>query len=493
MKMAEPPADTEIPARIATAEDKVNGGSPSEPALLPEPPSASADAAETEGRPPPRKDADPRQSRERNITKRWVLSLFMLAIIASLTLGAVYWLQAVEEPPAPIPAATPVPVEVIRVAPGPFTHYLQALGTVRANREAALSVKVSGPVARVPEGIELGASVRRGTLLAEIDPAPFRIEVQFREALLARAEAEHRRAEAVIQRQNTLIEINRDKLRLARAEWNRLKGLFKRKLTTQQDMERSELLVRRGQEELERAQNALEETKGQRGIAAANVAAAAAELSRARLTLKDTRVLAPFAGVIAEKVVTAGEMVKPGTILFRLVDHDVARIRIRAPAADIRLLHPGLSASVRVEGFGEAFRGRVAYVGPRADDRTRTFPIEVLVANRGPRQLLPGMFARVRVPLETYPSAILIPRGSVAGGGKNRFVFLIDPKRNIARRRPIRIAREFGPRLLVRGGLRPGDLLVATGRRLLEDGAKVRIVAERRGRIPASGDRPLGP
>ena len=493
MKMAEPPADTEIPVRNVTAEGKVNGGLPSEPALLLEPPSGSADAAETEGLPPLRKDGDPRRSRKRNVTKRWVLSLFMLMVIASLTLGAVYWLQAVEEPPAPIPAAAPVPVEVIRVAPGPFTHYLQALGTVRANREAALSVKVSGAVARVPEGIELGASVRRGALLAAVDPGPFRIEVRFRQALVARAEAELRRAEAIIQRQNTLIEINRDKLRLARAEWDRLKGLYKRKLTPQQDMERSELLVRRSQEELERAQNALEETKGQRGIAAANVAAAAAELSRARLTLKDTRVLAPFAGVIAEKVVTAGEMVKPGTILFRLVDHNVVRIRIRAPAADISLLHPGLLASVRVKGFGEAFRGRVAYVGPRADNRTRTFPIEVLVANRGPRRLLPGMFARVRVPLETYPSAILIPRGSVAANGKNRFVFLIDPKRKTARRRPIRIARKFGPRLLVRGGLQDGDLLVATGRRLLEDGAKVRIVTERRGGIPASRDRLLGP
>ena len=491
--MADPPAEPEFGVRSAAAESEVNGGVSSDPASLVKHESATDGKGEAENLPPVREDSTQSPAPKAHSVRRWVLSLFILAIIASLTLGAVYWLQAVEEPPAPIPAAAPVPVEVIRVAPGPFTHYLQALGTVRANREAALSVKVSGPVARVPEGIELGASVRRGALLAAVDPGPFRIEVRFREALLARAEAELRRAEAVIQRQNTLIEINRDKLRLARAEWDRLKGLFERKLTPQQDMERSELLVRRSQEELERAQNALEETKGQRGIAAANVAAAAAELSRARLILKDTRVLAPFAGVIAEKVVTAGEMVKPGTILFRLVDHDVVRIRIRAPAADISLLHPGLSASVRVEGFGEAFRGRVAYVGPRADNRTRTFPIEVLVANRGPRRLLPGMFARVRVPLEIYPSAILIPRGSVATDGNNRFVFLIDPKRKTARRRPIRIAREFGPRLLVRGGLRAGDLLVATGRRLLEDGAKVRIVTERRGGIPASGDRPLGP
>ncbi len=245
-------------------------------------------------------------------------------------------------------------------------------------------------------------------------------------------------------------------------------------------MERSELLVRRSQEELERAQSALEEAEGQQAIAASNVAAARAELSRARQALNDTQVRAPFAGVISEKIVTVGEMVSPGTVLFRLVDHDVVRVLIRTPADDIALLHAGLPAEVLVEGFSKPFRGRVAYVGPRADTRTRTFPVEVLVDNAGQRRLLPGMFARVEVPLKTYPSATLIPRSSVLTQGKDATVFVVDPKGKTAHRRTIGIVRPFGSRHLIRQGLHPGDLLVITGQHLLQDGAKVRVVGKHR-------------
>ncbi|MFQ5912898.1 MAG: efflux RND transporter periplasmic adaptor subunit [Nitrospinota bacterium] len=417
--------------------------------------------------------------RPRFSAKRFLLTLLMLSVIGSLTIGGVYWIRALEEPPAPTPTQSPVPVETVRISPRPFIHRLEALGTVRAFREAALGVKVSGPVSRVPEGIELGASVRRRALLAEIDPVPFQIEVRYREALLGRAQAELRRAQAVTRRQRGLIDINREKLRLARAEWKRLKGLFERGLIARQELERSELLVRRTQEELQRAQSALEELDGQRAMAASNVAAARAELSRAQQSLKDSQVRAPFSGVISEKVVTVGEMVSPGTVLFRLVDHDVVRVLIRAPAHDIGLLHPGLPAEVLVEGFSRPFRGKVAYVGPRADARTRTFPVEVLVDNTGLRRLLPGIFARARVPLKTYPSAILIPRSSVVAQEKGSAVFIVDPERRTAKKRPIRIARAFGSRLLISQGLDAGDLLVIRGQPMLDDGARVRVVESR--------------
>ena len=220
-----------------------------------------------------------------------------------------------------------------------------------------MSAKVSGPVSRVPKGIELGTRLQRNDLLAEIDPAPFRIEVAYRLALLARAKAERSRAEAVAKRQKALIGINQEKLRLARAEWSRLKGLFESKLTPEQEMERSELLVRRTQEDLQRAERALEEAEGQSAISVSNISAAEAELSRARQALSDTRLRAPFKGVISEKSVTVGEVVSPGTVLFRVVDHEVVRVQIRAPAADIRQVRSGLPASIRVEGFEKPFPG----------------------------------------------------------------------------------------------------------------------------------------
>ena len=425
--------------------------------------------------------------RSRGNAARWILSIFMVLVIMALTLAGVYWIQAIEKPPAPVPVPSAVPVMTVRVTPRPFVHQLPALGTVKAFQEAALSAKVSGPVSRVPKGIELGTRLQRNDLLAEIDPAPFRIEVAYRLALLARAKAERSRAEAVAKRQKALIGINQEKLRLARAEWSRLKGLFESKLTPEQEMERSELLVRRTQEDLQRAERALEEAEGQSAISVSNISAAEAELSRARQALSDTRLRAPFKGVISEKSVTVGEVVSPGTVLFRVVDHEVVRVQIRAPAADIRQVRSGLPASIRVEGFEKPFPGRVAYIGPLADTRTRTFPIEILVDNRGGERLLPGMFARVTIPLKSYPSAILVPRAAVIHRGKDPFVFVVDPSSGTARRRTLRISRAFGSRLLVTEGLRAGDRLVTSGQHLLKDGAKVRVIQSR-----SDGDRSSG-
>lgn len=407
------------------------------------------------------------------------LSVLLVLAIGLATGVGVYLIQAVEEPSPPAVRPIPVPVEVVRITPGPFIHQLEALGTVQPIREAAVSVEAAGPVASVSPAIELGAPVTEGMLLAQIDPTPFRIDVSRGEAQLARAQAQVEKAEVDRERQESLLRINRDKLRLARAEWHRLADLFERELVAEQEVERTELGVRRVQEQLEVAESGLEAAKAQHAAALAEAASAEAELERARQALQDTQVRAPFAGFISEKLVTVGEQVAPGTVLFRLVDVAVVKIVVRVPADDIGLLRPGALAQVRVTGFSEPFQGRVAHVGPRADIETRTFPVEILVNNESLPRLLPGMFARASIPVRSYPAAILVPRATVVRREGAHAVFVADTERGIARRRPITITRTFGARHLIEQGLEPGDLLIVTGQHLLQDGAAIQVVETR--------------
>jgi multidrug efflux pump subunit AcrA (membrane-fusion protein) len=412
------------------------------------------------------------------MTRRRLSVLSILAMVLVTAVG-VYLIRAVEEPHNAKPAPLPVRVEVARVTPHDFTHRLEALGSVQAIREAAVSVKVSGPVTAIPPEIELGATVEQGTLLAEIDPTPFRIDVSQRKALVARARAQVRTRQAEIARQKALIRINQDKLRLAQAEYDRLKSLFDEGGIAWVEVKSVELAFHRTQEEFERAESGLREAEGEHAVAKAELASAQAELSRAQDALADTQVRAPFAGIISEKPATLGEQVAPGTVLFRLADIKTVKILIRIPADDIGFLHPGENADITLTGFPEPFQGRVEHIGPRADPETRTFPAEILVENRGPRQLLPGMFARATIPVRSYPQAILIPRASVLTEDGTSAVFVADPKQETAQRRPVTIGRTFGPRYLVTRGLEPGDLLVVTGHRLLRDGAAIRVVETR--------------
>ncbi|MFQ5960668.1 MAG: efflux RND transporter periplasmic adaptor subunit [Candidatus Methylomirabilales bacterium] len=412
------------------------------------------------------------------MTRRRLSVLLILAMVLVTAVG-VYLIRAVEEPRNAKSGPLPVAVEVARVTPQDFTHRLEALGTVQAIREAAVSVKVSGPVTAIPSEIELGTAVEQGTLLAEIDPTTFRIDVSHREAQVARARAKVRTREAEIARQKALININRDKLRLAQTEYDRLKSLFDEGGIAWIEVKAVELALRRTEEEFERAESGLREAEAEFAVAEAELASAHADLSRAQDALTDTQVRAPFAGIISEKPVTLGEQVAPGTVLFRLADIKRVKILIRITADDVGFLHPDAEAQITLTGFREPFQGRVEHIGPRADSETRTFPVEVVVENRGPRQLLPGMFARATIPVRSYPQAILIPRASVLTEDGTPTVFVADEKQGIAQRRPVTIGRTFGPRHLITKGLEPGDLLVVTGHRLLRDGAAIRVVETR--------------
>ena len=407
------------------------------------------------------------------------LSVFLISAMVFVTAVGVYLIRAVEEPHNTKAGPLPVAVEVARITPEDFTHRLEALGSVEAIREAAVGVKVSGPVRAIPPEIELGATVEQGTLLAEVDPTPFHIDVSQKEALVARARAQVRTRQAEIARQKILISINQEKMGLAQAEYERLKSLFDEGGIAWVEVKRVELALRGTEEDFERAKSGLREAEASYAVAQAELASADAELSRAQDALADTRVPAPFAGIISEKSVTIGEQVGPGTVLFRLADIKTVKVLIRISGDDVAFLQPGAEAGIAVTGFAEPLQGRVGHIGPRADAVTRTFPVEILVDNTGPRQLLPGMFARVTVPVRFYPQAILIPRASVLAEEGTPAVFVADADQGVAQRRPVTIARTFGTRYLVSAGLAPGDLLVVTGHRVLRDRTEIRVVETR--------------
>jgi RND family efflux transporter MFP subunit len=283
-----------------------------------------------------------------------------------------------------------------------------------------------------------------------------------------------------IARQKSLIPLNKEKLRLAGADHSRLMDLLQRDLISRQEAERAELGLHRIEEEVERTESGLREAEVAHAVAEAEVASAEAELARAQESLADTKVRAPFAGVISEKTVTLGEQVSPGKVLFRLAELSVVKLQLRIPPDDIEFIRRGTIADITVSVSPQAFQGRVAYIGPRADDETRSFPVEVLVENHGPTRLRPGMFARAKIPVRTYPNAILIPRSSVITDSGKPVAFVAHSEQRIAERRPVTISRTFGSRYLITEGLEPGDLLVISGQALLRDKAAIRVVGTRK-------------
>lgn len=414
---------------------------------------------------------------------RIVVSVLLLFLATAVTAVGVYIIKDVS-PEAPVETdPLPAPVEVAPLVRTHFVHELEALGTIRARRDAAVSSDVSGPITLIPDDIELGSVVKAGRLLAQVDPKDFQLAVAKGEAVVARANANLERASADIARQRTLTQLNREQLRLARSEYERLDKLQKKNLVSSQETERQELAWRRIEEEVATAESGLRHAQAEHAIGRAELASAEADLEQANENLRDTEVRAPFAGVIAAKNATLGERVAPGTILYQLADVATVKLDVRIPALDIHHLDTGIATKVFVRGLDEEILGRIMNIGPRADETTRSFPVEIFITNSGSRRLLPGMFARALIPVADYPSAILVPRESVVFKNGSPTVFVVDPERSVAIQRPVTISRRFGSRDMIGAGLEPGELLVTAGQRLLVNGAHVRIVTRRELRL----------
>jgi len=409
---------------------------------------------------------------------RIAVSVLLILLLSAVTAVGVYVIQDVEEKPPVQPVAVPVPVEVAAVAAADFMHRIEALGSIAAVREGPVSAEVAGRIVEIPADVDLGSEVATGDLLAKVDHRDYEISLRKAAAQVSAATARRRKASVDIERQRNLVRLNAEQLRLAQAEHDRLLKLREKELVSSQEVERQELSWRRIEEELESARSGQHQAEALYAIAQADLDLAGVQLEQARETLRDTEIRAPYAGIIARKSITLGERVALGQVLFQLADVETVKLDVRIPASDIRQIKSRVAASVRVTGMEREFTGQVTNIGPRADPGTRSFPVEIFLSNEG-RRLLPGMFARARIPVRGYPGAILIPRESVLFEGDKATVFVVDTDSGRAARRAVRIAGRFGARYMIAGGLEPGDLLITAGQRLLLDGARIRVVTRR--------------
>ncbi|MBY4897074.1 efflux RND transporter periplasmic adaptor subunit [Cupriavidus sp. AU9028] len=336
---------------------------------------------------------------------------------------------------------TPPPsVGVMVVAPTPLQHAVELPGRVSAVRTAEIRPQVGGIVLR--RLFEQGTEVKAGQPLFQINPAPFKAEVDTAAASL-------QRAEAVLARAST--------------QAGRLKPLVETEAISQQ---------------------AYDDARSQQEQAAAEVAQARAELARRRLDLKFATIDAPISGRIDQAQVTEGALVTPSDTnpLARIQQIDQVYVDVRQPAGSLEALHRAVDAGrqsgkgVKVDilrSNGESFHltGKLLFSGITVDEGTGDVLVRVLVDNPG-RRLLPGMFVRARVTLAEYPQALSIPQQAVARKGAQTHAWVLD-----ANHKAHQVAVELGElverRYLIRAGLKAGDRVVVEGLDRMAEAAQV--------------------
>ncbi len=220
------------------------------------------------------------------------------------------------------------------------------------------------------------------------------------------------------------------------------------------------------------SQNAVDTTQNAVDVAQANVNAAQAQLAIVKRALDDAQVRAPFAGIVAKRMINPGEKVSPDTPLMQVVDLAQMEIETQVPVAEIPLIKLGQEISFKVDGFdGRSFNGQVGRINPAAEPGTRSISVFVTLPNAD-LALKGGMFASGKVVVAGTAPVNALPTVAVREEGGQSFVYTL--KDGQLDRKPISLGRKNSDSdyVEIREGLAPGTQVVAVKADGLKQGAK---------------------
>jgi multidrug efflux pump subunit AcrA (membrane-fusion protein) len=419
--------------------------------------------------------------------QRFWVSAVLILLIVCVTAGLIFLLvQTTPETTtrAPEPRRH-VAVDVHEVIPRPFTRTVEAYATVWPRRKGTISGQVSGPLTHRGPQTDPGAVVQAGQELARIEATRYQIALEKAQAALEKFQAHLTIERNQNEERTAMYHIAQQRFELAQSEYARQQSLFQKRLIAEQALELAESQVELRRSEFEQARNELQSRQAHVRSIQADIASAEAEIRSLQEDLADTVIRAPFAGMIGERFVEVGDLVTPGQKLFTVLD--IASVKIMAQVASdyIHYMRPGVKVEVmRRAQPGRIFEGRVARVHPEADLRNRTFSVEVEVPNQGESRLLPGMFARVRIPVLAIEGATLVPRDALLEDPQGAYLYVADPVSRTARRRNVVVGDQGPEEALILSGIAQGDLLVTRGQELLHDGAPIQWNGTRNGHRP---------
>ncbi len=325
-------------------------------------------------------------------------------------------------------------VATVKPSSGPASDSLVLPGSVQAYYEAAIYARTSGYLKHWYT--DIGAPVKKGGVLAEIDTPEVDQDLHRAQADLATAEANYE---------------------LARTTNERWQGLLASHTVSQQDAD-------------QRAGDAAAKASARQ--------AAVANLARLRELESFKRVVAPFDGVVTARNTDVGALINagqnPGNALFRVADTHRLRVYVSVPQAYAAAIHPGLDAALAfVEHPDHRYAAAVTSTAHALDANSRTLQVELQLDNTA-GELLPGSYAQVYFNLPGSAGALRVPANTILFRATGLQVATLGDNGRV-HLKAIQQGRDFGTEIEVLSGLRPTDTLVLNPPDSISEGSEVRL------------------
>jgi membrane fusion protein, multidrug efflux system len=368
--------------------------------------------------------------------RRGVLIAVSIAILAAAGGGYWYWTQG----PSPARAARPsaratVPVSVALVGRQDMPIYLTGLGTVQASYTVGIHSQVDGKLQEVL--FTEGQHVKKGDVLAKIDPRLF-------QAALDQAKAKKAQDEAL--------------LSAADKDLTRFKTLVARAVESQQNVDRQ--------------QGTVDQLK-------ASISADEAMIETAQTNLDYTSIIAPSDGRIGVRLVDPGNIVHASDqgSLATLVLTQPSAVMFTLPARSLDDVRDAMARGpVEVTAYDQDNRqalatGKLLLVDNIIDQTTATIRLKAMFPNSD-EKLWPGEFVNARVLVETRANAVVVPSAAVQRGPDGLFIWVVAAN-DVAQPRPIEVGPRTEKLTIINSGLTGGERIITDGQYKLQRGAPV--------------------
>lgn len=368
-------------------------------------------------------------------------TLFGIGLGLAIVAGAGWYISQTSAPP-PRPASRsganiPAPVGIATAAKGEIDVTLRALGTVAPLHTVNVKTQITGQLVQVD--FKEGQMVKKGDLLAVVDPRPYEVAVQ-----------------------QTIGQLQRDEalLKNAQVDLERYKKLVAQDSIARQQLDTQQALVRQYEAALVIDQ---------------------AQVDAAKLNLTYTRIIAPLTGRIGLRGVDPGNYVtmgdatsicviiqiQPISVVFTIPEDVLPQVRTRLKAGaelPVRVLDRSQKTELAV--------GKLDTHDNVIDTTTGTVKLRAVFDNKD-EALFPNQFVNVRLLVDTVRNATVVPMAAVQRGPPGIFVYLVKADDTVQVRK-IEIGVSDGERVQVVEGLQPGDQVVIDGIDRLRDGARIR-------------------
>ena len=335
------------------------------------------------------------------------------------------------------------PVDVIFATRGVKAKDLVLPGDIEAFDLAAIYARASGYVSGWYK--DIGAKVKKGDKLADIDTPELDQQYAQAKADLANAVANSKLADVTADRYHTLVK---------------------------------ESYVSKQQDD--------------QGTADAAAKAAAVEFARANLSRMDSLVgfktlVAPFDGVVTQRAIELGQLMTAGGTtgnpLFQIADVHRVRIYVRVPQAYIDFLKPGITASLRMPQYpGQDFAATLVTTSNAIAHDLRTALVQ-LQADNAEGKLWPGTFTEVHFHIEANPKALSIPTTALMFGEHGIQVATVDANQAIVFKN-VQVGQDIGSNVEILSGLSENDRIIDLPLKVSSTTRGVRVVKEERGETP---------